>query len=80
MDGCGKRDVEVPVNLDATPSRLPHPSTGYWKTRRFPQPLGNPEAGFPQIHNPDDDDDDRNQDSCPHGGIPMELHTALTFS
>jgi hypothetical protein len=33
---------------------------------RFPQPLGKPEAGFPQLHNRDDDD---RQDPCVNRGI-----------
>ena len=37
---------------------------------RFPQPLGKPAAGFPQLHNRDDDDP---QDSYVNGGIPSLL-------
>jgi hypothetical protein len=55
-------------------SRSPQPSLE--NAERFPQPLGKLEAGFPQIHNRDDDDQ---RDSYVNGGIPQLFSIGLTF-
>ena len=65
MDGWRKHFVFPP------PAHNPLENAG-----RFPQPLGKPEAGFPQLHNRDDDD---RQDSYVNGGIPPSFPKGVDF-